>query len=101
MKKFKMMMVLTVLLALFTGFALSVEAAGLVNINIASKEELMQLEGVGSTYAERIIEYRETEGPFEAPEEIMNVKGIGTATYEKNKDRISVVQESGTTSAAK
>lgn len=100
MLNFKRMMAIAVLMTFFTGFAMSVEAATQVNINIASEEELMQLEGIGSSYAQKIIEYREANGPFETPEGIMNVKGIGSATYEKNKDRITVVQASEETSAA-
>jgi competence protein ComEA len=92
MLKFKKIMLIVSLIAFVAGFAVSVSAAGEVNINIASKEELMQLEGVGSAYAMKIIEYREANGPFETPEDIMNVKGIGTSTFEKNKERITVVQ---------
>lgn len=92
MLKFKVFMTIIVLMAFFSGFVISAGAAGQVNINNASKEELMQLEGVGSAYAQKIIEYRQTNGPFEKPEDIMNVKGIGDSTFEKNKDRITVVQ---------
>lgn len=92
MNKFKMLLAIAALLAIISGFSISASAAGEVNINIASQEELMQLDGVGNAYALKIIEYREANGPFEKPEDIMNVKGIGTATFEKNKDRIIVVQ---------
>ncbi|MCB2146673.1 MAG: helix-hairpin-helix domain-containing protein [Deltaproteobacteria bacterium] len=61
-----------------------------VNINTAPVEQLMQLDRVGAKYAQRIVEYREKNGPFKAPEEIMNVKGIGKKTWEANKDRIVV-----------
>lgn len=61
-----------------------------VNINKASVEELTQLQGVGPAYAERIVEYREAHGPFERPEGIMNVKGIGQKIWETNKDRITI-----------
>jgi competence protein ComEA len=77
-------------LTLLVSLSIQAGAAVQVNINIASKEELMQLEGIGSAYAAKIIEYRETNGPFEKPEDIMNVKGIGEVTYEKNKHRITV-----------
>ncbi len=66
------------------------EDAEMININTASAEELEQLYRVGPTYAARIIEYREKNGPFEKPEDIMNVSGIGSKTFEKNKERISV-----------
>ena len=61
-----------------------------ININTASVEELAQLKQVGSAYAARIVEYREQNGPFKAPEDIMKVKGIGPKIYEANKDVIVV-----------
>lgn len=91
MKKVQFTLAIVTLLTIVIGLAISAGAAGQVDINSASKEELMQLEGVGASYAQKIIEYREANGPFEKPEDIMNVKGIGTSTYEKNKDRITVV----------
>ena len=60
---------------------------GLVNINIASKDELMTLNGIGEVMAERIIEYR-TGNRFKNKEDIMSVKGIGSGIYEKIKDSI-------------
>lgn len=67
-----------------------VSAMESVNINTASVEQLMQLDRVGANYAQRIVDYRENNGPFKAPEDIMNVKGIGKKTWEANKDRIVV-----------
>ena len=64
--------------------------AGKININTASAEELQALVRVGPKYAARIIEYREKNGPFKTPEEIINVSGIGPKTFELNKDRIVV-----------
>ena len=64
--------------------------AEMININTASAEELVQLYRVGPVYAVRIIEYRKKNGPFEKPEDIMKVPGIGPKTFEKNKERISV-----------
>ena len=61
-----------------------------ININKAPVSELMKLKQVGEAYAEKIVAYREKNGPFEKPEDIMKVKGIGTKTYEMNKDRIVV-----------
>lgn len=65
-------------------------AVGKVNINTAGVEELAKLERVGEKYAQRIIDYRESVGPFEKPEDIMKVKGIGKKTWEANKDRIVI-----------
>ena len=61
-----------------------------ININTASVDELAQLKRIGLKYAERIVEYREKNGPFQRPEEIMLVKGIGTKTWELNKEQIIV-----------
>lgn len=61
--------------------------AGKVNINTDGKEVLMTLKGVGEAIADRIIEYRKAH-PFNAPEEIMNVKGVGKKIFEENKDKI-------------
>lgn len=61
----------------------------IVNINTASAEELMSLNGIGEKTAEAIIEYRKST-PFEKPEEIMNVKGIGEKKYENIKNSICI-----------
>ena len=59
-----------------------------VNINKANVEELSSLKRIGPSYAQRIIDYRNENGPFQKPEDIMNVRGIGISTYEANKDVI-------------
>jgi len=64
--------------------------AAKININKASAEELTQLKGVGSTYAEHIVQYREAHGAFAHPEDITKVPGIGPKTWEENKDRIAI-----------
>ncbi|MBW1920761.1 MAG: helix-hairpin-helix domain-containing protein [Deltaproteobacteria bacterium] len=61
-----------------------------VNINTASVQEIMQLSNIGPQYAQRVVEYREKNGPFQKAEDIMKVKGIGSKTWELNKDRIVV-----------
>lgn len=62
----------------------------LVNLNTATVEELDSLPGVGPAIAQRIIEYREGVGGFSSIDEITQVSGIGTATFEKIKQLIAV-----------
>ncbi len=64
-------------------------AGGLVNINTATVEQLDTLPGIGPALAERIIQYRTENGPFEHIEDLMKVKGIGPAMFEKLKDKIT------------
>ena len=66
------------------------QGGGKVNLNTAGLEELMTLTGIGQTRAEAIITYREEEGAFQAPEDIMKVDGIKEGIYEKLKDEITV-----------
>lgn len=61
----------------------------LVNINTASKEELLKLPGIGEVTAEKIINYRDNNN-FTKIEDLKNVNGIGIATYNKLKDLICV-----------
>ena len=61
-----------------------------VNINTANKEKLETLPGIGETTAQKIIDYRETNGKFKTIEDIKNVSGIGEAKYESLKDKITV-----------
>jgi competence protein ComEA len=60
-----------------------------VNINKASVDELSTLKRIGPSYAQRIVDYRKQNGPFEKPEDIIKVRGIGIKTYEVNKDIIT------------
>ena len=66
-----------------------------VDINAASVEQLTELPGVGDTLATRIVEYRESSGGFQSPEELMNVKGIGEKSFLKLRDHISVGAKGG------
>jgi competence protein ComEA len=66
------------------------EDANEININTALADELAQLRGIGEKKAETIIEFRESNGPFKLPEDLMKVPGIGPKTFEANKDRIVV-----------
>ncbi len=66
------------------------EISLLVNINTASIEQLSTLPGIGEGFAERIVEYRETVGPFESVEDLLSVDGIGHARLEAILDYITV-----------
>ena len=70
-----------------------VETAEPVNLNTASKEELMTLPGVGEVLAERILSYREQYGRFSAEEQIMDVEGIGEATFSGLAGLITIGEE--------
>lgn len=61
-----------------------------ININTATTEQLETLVGIGSTKAAAIVKYRDEHGPFKSTEEIMQVAGIGQATYDNIKDNICV-----------
>lgn len=60
-----------------------------VNINTATKEQLIALPGIGEVTAQRIIDYRNEYGRFATIDEIKNVKGIGEVKFEKIKDLIT------------
>lgn len=64
--------------------------SSLINLNTASKEELMQLPGIGEAKADAIIRYRTEYGAFAHIEEVMNISGIKEAAFEKIKDSITV-----------
>jgi len=61
-----------------------------VNINTATAAELETLPRIGPTMAQRIVEYREANGPFKTVEDIQNVPGIGPTTFAGIKDLITV-----------
>ena len=62
----------------------------IVNINKASKEELQNLQGIGESTAQKIIDYRKENGEFKQIEDIKNVPGIGDAKFEAIKGSIKV-----------
>lgn len=68
----------------------SSEEEGLVNINTASKERLMKLNGIGEGMAERIIKYRQDNGYFNTIDDLKNVSGIGENKFNGLKDDITV-----------
>jgi competence protein ComEA len=62
----------------------------LINLNSATQAELESLPGIGPKTAQKIIEYREKNGPFQKIEDILNVPDIGPKTFEEIKDFITV-----------
>lgn len=63
----------------------------MININTASAEELAAaLDGVGEARAELIVKFREEQGAFTSVEQLLEIKGVGTATLEKNRDKIQL-----------
>lgn len=66
------------------------ENDGKINLNTASKEQLMQLTGIGDKKADDIISYRQQNGNFKTIDELKNVSGIGDKTFEKISSQITV-----------
>jgi competence protein ComEA len=59
-----------------------------INLNTATLEELDSLPGIGPVIAQRIIDYRQTVGPFQSVDDLLHVKGIGPALLEKIRDLV-------------
>ena len=68
-----------------------VEQSAKVNLNAADAETLRRdLFGIGAAKAKAIVAYRDSNGPFTAVDELLEVKGIGKALLEKNRERLSL-----------
>lgn len=65
-------------------------STGLLDLNTATAEELAQLPGIGEVRAERIVAYREQNGPFRYVEDVMDVYGIGEGLFAKFRDAVAV-----------
>ena len=63
---------------------------GRININTASRSELMDLPGIGPVLAERIIEYRTQNGSFSRIEDLRNITGIGEKRFETIQDKVTI-----------
>lgn len=92
MKRAKMAVLTTITVALLMSWVVPSLVADMnkVNINEATLEELVTLDGIGEKVAAKVIEFRKKNGPFQKPEDLMMVKGIGQKMFDKNKDRIIV-----------
>lgn len=62
----------------------------LININTANVSELALLPGIGETYAQRIVDFRNKNGPFDSVEQLLKVEGIGTKRLEAFLDCVTV-----------
>lgn len=65
-----------------------------VNINTASAAELTRLKGIGPAKADAILRYRSEQGTFGSIEELVNVRGIGPALLAKNRDQLTISDNS-------
>ncbi|WP_051759220.1 ComEA family DNA-binding protein [Herbidospora cretacea] len=67
-----------------------VTESGVVSLNSATVEQLDQLPGVGEVLAQRIVEYRDTNGGFQSIEQLREVEGIGDAKFADLKDQVTL-----------
>ena len=77
----------------------SLTATAAVNLNTATKDELVALPGIGPAKAQAILDYRSKNGAFKSIEELKDVKGIGAKRYEKIKSDLTVVGAPAKTAA--
>lgn len=66
------------------------QESGLININTSTLEQLCQIPGVGKSRAQSILDYRDANGSFKNIEDIMNIDGIKSGSFEKMRDLITV-----------
>ena len=79
---------------LFLALALalcSAAALAAINLNTATKDELVALPGIGPAKAQAILDYRSAHGAFKSIEELKDVKGIGAKRFEKLKGEFTVI----------
>jgi len=68
----------------------TVSVSSLTNVNQATVKELVKLPGIGKVTAEKIVAYRDLNGPFAAAEDLLKVNGVGKQTLAKIRDQITV-----------
>jgi len=68
-----------------------------IDVNGASAEDLTLLVGIGPVLAKRIVEHRDSEGPFASTEDLKDVKGIGPKKFDRIQGHISVSGGTGST----
>ncbi|HEY1325910.1 MAG TPA: helix-hairpin-helix domain-containing protein [Casimicrobiaceae bacterium] len=91
---------LRLLLACVLGLV-SALACAAVNLNTATKDELVALPGIGPAKAQAILDYRAQHGGFKSVEELKDVKGIGAKRFEKLKAELTVTPMAAMPAAAK
>jgi competence protein ComEA len=96
MEDFMKRLLLALGLGLCSGIALSA-----ININTATKDELVALPGIGPAKAQAIVDYRKVHGPFKTVEDLKDVKGIGAKRFEKLKPDLAVTGPTTSKAAAK
>ena len=89
-RKMIVAVLMVVFVILVSGLNLNAAEAEKININSASAEELTRLKGIGPSHAAKIVAYREKNGPFKMPEDIMQVSGVGQKTFDANQESIIV-----------
>lgn len=79
-----------ILLAVVIFFALISMSFAAVNLNMASKDELDGVKGIGPVKAQAIIDYRQKNGPFKSVDDLKNVNGFGDKTVAKMRSELTV-----------
>ena len=80
---------------------LSQLACAAVNLNTATKEELVALPGIGPAKAQAILDYRAQHGGFKSVEELKDVKGIGAKRFERMKGELTITKAAARAQDAK
>jgi competence protein ComEA len=83
------------LLCALAALLVSTAALAAVNLNTATKDELVALPGIGPSKAQAIIDYRGQNGPFRSVDEIRKVRGIGEKLFEQIKPELTIAASGG------
>lgn len=90
------------LIIAFSSLAMAADdTTGVININMAGAEQLQLLPRIGPALADRIIEFREANGPFASVDELVAVKGIGESSLANLKPYVTTKGESTLTAKVK